>query len=150
MMSEDRLVLPEKEAVYEEAIREQLSSPSKKSVYETTLAEERRRNDPSGHMKGYLKAESKEMVIQMKNASEALVRGSKVEMGVQVTARRFAAAESHIDGTAVLLRKMNQTVKQLDDEVSTFVESVTLLEDVAAQLDEVNSDALKLFHETPQ
>ena len=127
------------QAAYEEAIREAIAAPSQ------TLAVDPRARDPSAHMRAYLKSQSKELVVALSGASESLVKNSKVELGIAVTAKRFAAAETHIDGTAVLLRKMNSAVKLLDDEVGEFVESVTLLEDVADQLVEINKDALKLL-----
>ena len=58
--------------------------------------------DPGAQMKGYLKDESRDAMELLKNASEAMVRGSKVELGIGLTTRRFAASEKHIQGTAAL------------------------------------------------
>jgi hypothetical protein len=117
-----------------------------------------------GQMKIYLKEQSEDLCLALQNTSDALIAGSKLELGIALTSKKFAAAESHIDGTSLLLRKMEvdfssffffaflllltsffqATVKQLDDEVCAFVESVTLLEDVAEQLNEVQKEVLIL------
>lgn len=103
--------------------------------------------DPSVQMKSFLKDEVQSIVVSLKNSSEATVKGSKVDLGIAITAKRFAQTEDCITGTSALLAKMDASIRQLDDEVNGLIESVTLLEDVAAKLDEVNKEC-ELLYET--
>ncbi len=88
-------------------------------------------NDPSGQIRSHLSHEARELLASVATMQSAVVAGSKVDVGIAITAKRFAGAECHADGMGALLRRMEQSARQLDEEMTSFVTSVTLLEDVA-------------------
>jgi hypothetical protein len=88
-------------------------------------------SDPSGQIRSHLAQQAREMMATAATMQSAAVAGSKVDVGIAITAKRFAAAESHIEAVGTLLRRMEASARQLDEEVAGFVTSVTLLEDVA-------------------
>ncbi len=84
--------------------------------------------DPSGQIRSFLNQEAKSVIESSVAMQAAVVAGSKVDVGIAITAKKLAAAESHIEGMAVLMRKMEASARALDEEVTGFVTNVTLLE----------------------
>jgi hypothetical protein len=90
-----------------------------------------------------------------------VIGGSKVDVGIAITAKKLVNAESHIDGMTTLMRKMEASTRALDEEITGFVTNVTLLEvgerrkkkrsfshkekDVAALLKKVNEESKTLY-----
>lgn len=60
--------------------------------------------------------------------------------GIASTCRKFAQSEANMDNTSSMLTRMETSMKQLDRELTSLIESVTLLQDVTIQLHEVNKE----------
>lgn len=54
--------------------------------------------DPSGQIRSYLAQEAKELIEAGVAMQASVVAGSKVDVGIAITAKKLAAAESHIQG----------------------------------------------------
>ena len=109
-------------------------------------SETSKKRDPSKQMKAYLSEQGRDLVFDSRNASRSVVDGSQVEQGIAITCRRFAQTEDRITNTALLVARMGEAVEELDNDVCSFVESVTLLEDVSEQLQQIAKEADGLFH----